>query len=242
MKILTADIETSPFIAYEFDVRTRYIGPHKMIQPSRMICFAAKWYDQKRVLFHDERASRKEMVQAAWNLLDTTDVLVTYNGNRFDIPRLNQEFAEQGLGPPSPYRSVDLFTTVKSVFGWEYRSLNEVCRRLDLGQKVDHAGFQLWVDCLAGKREAWRRMAKYNRNDVVITEALHDHLLPWIKSYPNSNLYDGVDDMRCPRCKSYNLVKRGFAYTPSSRFQQYKCKDCGAWPRGKNALDTAGVR
>lgn len=45
MKIVSIDIETSPNIAYTFQLRKAYINPEQIIIPSKILCFAAKWLD-----------------------------------------------------------------------------------------------------------------------------------------------------------------------------------------------------
>jgi hypothetical protein len=64
---------------------------------------------------------------------------------------------------------------------------------------------------------------------VVLTEKLHDRLLPWIKNYPNRSLYEeGLSG--CQTCgDKTQLIKRGFKYTAVSKFQQFQCKGCGAY-------------
>ena len=56
-----------------------------------------------------------------------------------------------------------------------------------------------------GDKDAWKRMEKYNIQDVVLLENLYGHLLPWIKSHPNHNLFS--DGHVCPSCSSSSLHK-----------------------------------
>ena len=88
-----------------------------------------------------------------------------------------------------------------------------------------------------GNRESWKMMEKYNRQDTVLTEALYDKLMPWITNHPVRALYDGVNTLQC-RCGAGpdNLIRQGYAYTNVSKFQQYSCKKCGSWFRGRTNL------
>jgi len=143
---------------------------------------------------------------------------------------LHREFVEQGFTPPSAYKHVDLMVTAKSQFKLPSNKLQYVSTWLGLDGKVSHSGFELWVKCMQGDTKAWALMRKYNKQDVVLLEQIHDRLLPWVKGLPNAGLYGDVDTV-CRACASEKLEKRGFAYTDQSKFQQYRCNDCGAWTR-----------
>ena len=247
-RILTLDIETSPAKVYVFDLWNQNIGINQVIEPTRVISFAAKWVGSPRVMFFSEfhsgadlQSGREEMIASAYGLLDQADAVVTYNGDRFDLPHLNREFAEFGLGRPAPYHSIDLFKTVKKNQRWLSNKLAWVTERLELGGKLETGGFELWRSCLEGDPKAWAKMRRYNKQDVVTTEELYIELLPWIDSHPTFQLY--VDDAslepKCPRCNSTDIQKRGYTTTKVSKFQRYQCQTCGVWSRGGKRL--AGV-
>ncbi len=109
MRLLFLDIETSPTSAYTWDLFNAFIGVDQIIEPTKMICWAAKWKGDRTMMFrsvHDD-----DMVEAAWELFDQADAIVTYNGKRFDIPHMNREFLEAGLPPPSPYQQSSMSRT-----------------------------------------------------------------------------------------------------------------------------------
>jgi hypothetical protein len=51
MKRLLLDIETSPSVVYSFDMWGANIDAGKVITPSVMMCWAAKWYGEPEMLF-----------------------------------------------------------------------------------------------------------------------------------------------------------------------------------------------
>lgn len=218
------------------------MGLNQLIESGEVMCFAAKWYGSKSVMFysthHDGKAT---MIERAHELLEDTDVVVHFNGQKFDIPHLNRAFLEEGYPPPAPFAQVDLLKVVKKQFRFPSNKLDYVANRLGLGSKVSHIGHQLWVDCMAGSEEAWSVMRSYNMHDVVLTEEIYDELLPWIPSHPNYRLYVGSSEEVCPNCGSGNLKKRGKAYTSVSVFQRYMCESCGKWSRGNNRLDSSSI-
>lgn len=243
MRILILDIETSPHLAHVWKLWDENVGLSQLREVSEVLCFAATWYGEHSIQFYSTyHHSKQTMIQKAHDLLSEADIVVHYNGSRFDIPHLNREFIEAGLTPPAPYAQIDLLRTVKKQFKFPSNKLDYVCQALDLGAKKEHTGHQLWVDCLAGKEEAWHLMRTYNEQDVEITERLYVKLLPWISPHPATGLFRDQTEDLCPNCSSANLKPRGRAYTSVSVFQRYRCDDCGRWSRGSKRLTGVNVR
>ncbi len=239
-KILVIDIETSPNLAHVWSLWGQNVGLSQLLESGEVICFAAKWLGSKKTMFYSTfHNGKEEMVQQAWSLLDEADIVVHYNGKRFDIPHLNREFLEAGLEPPAPYAQVDLYQTAKSKFKFPSNKLDYIAQTLNIGAKTSHAGHQLWLDCLADKPKAWKTMRQYNIHDVELTETLYTKLLPWIHPHPNLNLYGGSG---CPQCGSSELRREGYSRTSLGIYQRYQCKDCGRWSRDKHKLGGTDVR
>ena len=234
MKRLLIDIETAPNLAHVWGMFNQNIAPKQIQATGYTLCFAAKWVGEKKITFHSiHHSGEREMVQAAWDLLNEADAVIHYNGARFDVPTLNKEFLKAGLTPPTPYKQVDLLRTVRQQFRFHSNKLDEVLKQLGMQAKVEHKGHELWTECMAGKGSAWRVMKKYNIRDVRIMEGLYTRLLPWIRNHPNFGLY--VDDNRpvCNKCGSAHILSRGIARTLTMTYQRYQCKDCGSWLRDR---------
>lgn len=231
-KILILDIETSPMQAFSYKSYDAFISPDQVIAPARMLCFAAKWHDSKRIEYYSEfHNGRKEMLDALWSLIDSCDCLVTYNGLGFDEKWIRGEFLREGYTPPSPYKSVDLYRTVRTMFGFSHNRLGVVCEALGLGGKVETGGFSMWRKLLLDNDEkAWNLCRKYNRQDVVLSELLLDRLGPWVKGFPHMGLWSG-EDRCCYRCGSTDLQQHGWHETAVSRYARLQCQGCGAWNR-----------
>lgn len=247
MKILTVDIETAPNLAHVWQLwNIHNVGLSQLIESGHVLCFAAKWYGEKKVIFYSEHEHGKEvMLRAAYDLVCEADVVVHFNGKSFDMPWLNSEWVRMGWTPPAPYQEIDLKIISQKTFRFPSNKLDYLAGEL-LGQrKVKNVtGHELWIDCMAGKAEAWKQMEKYNRHDVVLTEKLFDRIRPWIRNIPNPALYDEADpvDQTCPDCGSCELTKEGFAYTKVSKFQRYSCDACGRWSRGAKRLGGVDLR
>lgn len=240
--ILFIDIETSPTVVYTWDARPRFISPDHIVEDGKTICFAAKWYDRRGVMFksayHD---GEDEMFQTAWDLLGQADAIVSYNGKRFDEKHLNKDFFLRRMGPPAPYHHIDLFHTARK-FQLFSRKLDELARRLDLRGKVKHMGMDLWKGCMNDSDKHWSIMRRYNKRDVTLLEEVYDEMRPWITSPMNWALYVDADGPVCVRCGSDNLQSRGFAYTKTQKYRRFQCMDCGRWNRSRSTAVSPAKR
>lgn len=234
MKTLVLDIETSPNLGAFWGMWQQDIPIAMLDVPSDVLCFAAKWHDMKNTIF-------SRAITDAWTLLDEADAVVHYNGKKFDIKHLNRVFEEEGLGPPSPFKQIDMLSVVRSRFALPSYKLQYVATWLGLPGKAETGGYTLWRGVMADDPKAWKTMEKYNRQDVVLTEQVYDRLLPWIGGHPSLHLYDLRMD-GCPTCGSPNTQKRGFAYTKVSRFQQYQCNDCKSYFRDTKRIEGVHVQ
>lgn len=243
MRVLTLDIETAPNLAWVWGMYQQNVGLSQLEVPGYVMCFSAKWLGESDTLFFGgpSDAERIEMLRAAHELLSDADLVITYNGDAFDLKHLNREFVEAGFNPPAPYTSIDLLKEVRRNFKFASNKLDFVAGQFGLGHKVKHEGFELWLACLSGDRDAWGRMETYNRQDVVLTEQLFQRLRPWLK-LPHVALFsDALDPQGCPACGGRSLERRGYAYTKTSRYQRYRCADCGKWSRGTSRVEGSPI-
>ena len=252
-RVLTLDIETQRAVVEVFDLWPKYISIDQVKVPTRILCFAAKWNDEDDVIFScawddDDEVSYRAMVETAWELFTEADVIVTWNGNRFDLQYFEAEFCRLGFGPPAPYRSIDLFALAKKKFarGLMSLKLDWSARTILKDRKVKHEGRDLWDDIRYGSKKeklaAQKKMREYNIHDTVLTDRLFDKFLPWIGG--NLAIYDeeNADRAVCPKCESPKLHKRGRFFTTAFAYQRYRCKDCGAWSRGRKMIYTTELR
>jgi DNA polymerase elongation subunit (family B) len=244
MRILICDIETAPILAHTWGLYNVNVSLNQVMESGRVLCFAAKWTDSKQIMFHSEfEHGREEMLKAAWDLFDQADVVVGWNSKKFDCPWLQGEWARMGWTPPSPFAQVDLCDVVKRTFRLTSNKLDYVASEFLGHRKESTGGHGLWVKCLAGDPKAWALMRKYNKKDVQLTGELYERLLPWVKSLPNPALYNGTTAQHtCPQCASTNLTREGYAYTALSRFQRYRCSDCGRWSRSGKRVEGVDLR
>jgi len=243
VKILTLDIEWRPMLSYHWGLWDQNISMTQIVDDGGLLCFAAKWLGSDEVAFYGEFTDgHDKIVREAHRLLSEADILVTYNGDRYDIRRLNQEFMFAGMAPPRPYKSIDLIRTNKNRFDLPSRKLDYIAQRTGVGAKVDNGGFQLWIDCMNGDPEAWKLMEEYNRQDVIVTEGTYLRLLPWLTNSPHIGMFSAKGDV-CPYCGSSEIATDGMAHTNVQSYVMYNCRSCGGWSRGtKRMQEATGTR
>jgi len=228
-KILILDIETSPATAYVWGLFKQNISINQLIESSRPICFAAKWYGERGIRFHSDWTDGHDgMIRAAHELISEADAVVGYNSDRFDLPKLQGEFLLAGLAPPPPVTGIDLLKTVKKL-GLQSNKLAYVCPHLGLSAKVSHEGFSLWPKAIAGDAQARKKMREYNLGDVELTEQLYELIKPYIRNHPHLN--ETTKD-ECGACGSSDTHKRGFRRTKAFKIQRIQCNSCGSWSDG----------
>lgn len=238
MKILILDIETAPNLVYTWGLWKQNIPLSNIVEASKILCWSAKWLNGKEMYFSSlETDSPEKMLSKIWELLDEADVVVSYNGKKFDLPRLNNEFRKYGFPPPSPYKQVDLYLVVKSAFNLLSNKLEYVVKYFKLGEKGKTGGMELWIGCMHGDAKSWKKMGFYNKKDVSLTEKVYKHVLPWVSNHPNHGLFTG-DEFGCPNCGSHKVQRRGTTTTSAHIYQRYQCMNpkCGKWSRHKSSI------
>lgn len=219
--------------SYTWGIWQQNISLNQIMEPTYVLCYAAKWLGDKKVLFdsvnnYKGKDASKKMLKTIHKLLDEADVVCTYNGKAFDIKHLNREFLKHGMTPPSPYKQLDLLQVVKGQFKLPSNKLDYISQYIGIGKKLSNGGFELWPKCMAGDQKAWSVMERYNKQDTLLLEKLYYKLLPWIPRHP----LRFSSEANCPQCGSVDLQKRGTAKNKVGVYQRYICNSCGSWAKG----------
>lgn len=228
MKILLLDIESAPITAFTWGLFDQRIGIDQIAKPGYILCWAAKWLGGKEVFYSGlDTDSKKNMLKKMHKLLGEADAVITYNGNRYDLPTLNRDFLKAGMKPPAPYKKIDLLNTARRHFRFESNKLSYIARQLELGDKLKHKGMELWLECMAGDKAAWKHMQRYNKQDVVLLEKVYNKMKPWVSNHPSFAAF--TNSVVCPVCGSQHYNKEGFYYSSMGIYQRYSCNKCGHW-------------
>lgn len=229
-KILLLDIEWRPVKAYVWGAWKENIHPEKIIEDGGLLCVGAKWLGEKTVhLFSEWEHGHVDMLKAIHEMMSYADAIVTYNGDKYDIRKLEGEFVLHGLPPTPPCTSIDCLKAVKR-FGFFMNRLGFVAPFLGLGGKLEHEGMGLWTKVMNGDANAQRRMARYCIQDVKLLEKLYLKIRPYIRNHPHMGKTGAAE---CPSCGGKHTHSRGTARTRCFKRQRLQCQDCGHWFYGK---------
>jgi hypothetical protein len=230
-KILLLDIETKPAQAYVWRAYgEQNIGVEQIIDAGAIICVGLKWLGAKETFLYSEwEHGTAEMLRQVHAAMSEADAVITYNGEKFDLPKLQGEFLLAGLGPTPPVTSIDVVKAVRK-FGYFVNRLAFIGPFLGVGAKIKHEGFDLWVKVMEGNQPARNRMSRYCKQDVKLLEKLYMKVRPFIKDHPHMGNVKGHE---CGACSSKQVQSRGYRRTKAFRIQRLQCQTCGSWQDGK---------
>ena len=245
-KVLVFDIETAPILAHVWGLWENNVGLNQIQSDWHVLSWSAKWLSDSpdKVMYQDQRGMKdvtndSDLIKGIWDLLDEADIVITQNGKKFDVKKLNARFILSGFPPPSSFRHIDTQEIAKRHFAFTSNKLAYMTDKLCVKYKklTSHGKFQgheLWTECLKDNLEAWKEMELYNKYDVLSLEELYHKLIVW-DSRINFNVYTDSLEILC-KCGSKDFIKNGFSYTNTSKFQKYRCKTCGSEHRDKTNL------
>lgn len=151
MKVLTFDIETTN----TFDE----VGSSNPADLDlAVVCVHDSYTDQITHYF-------KEDLGKLWPLIEEASMLVSYNGDHFDIPLLNKYYA----GDLNNIKSLDLMKEVKNVIGRRVK-LDDIATAT-LGESKSADGLQSIIWWRQGKID---QVVSYCKQDVVVTRKVYD--------------------------------------------------------------------
>ena len=250
MKILFFDVENLPNIVNTFTLYKTSIPHTNIIENQSIISIAWKWGGQKKIycssIIDDMNRFKKNVyddfipVKRFHEILNTADsyVLCGHNSRNFDLKKLNTAFIKHGLEPTQERQMIDTLTSAWRYFRFDSNRLDYLARFLKVGEKLETGGYQLWLNILQSKYpeighkkdlqlsiDSVKAMCRYNKVDVAITEKCYEKLKPFINNHPNYALYI-KEQLVCIKCGSTDIVKAGWRYMKSHRYQRYACKDC----------------
>lgn len=238
MKVLLFDIETTPFHIVAWGVREQNAAA--VLRNRELLCAAYQWLGDSKIHFIRRKNlaqdADKDMAQKLGALFDEADFLVAHNGSGFDKPVVYSRFVKHKITPPAPAKMIDTCLQARQ-FGFPSNRLKDLAEYLGIGTKRETGGIGLWMDCLAGKKDAWRKMEDYNRHDVRLLAQVRERLQPYLESHPNI-----VGERRvCPRCGG-TLNSRGWTYNTTMKYRLLRCKQCKANVREKKGQSFTEVK
>ena len=243
-KILIFDVETAPMKAFIWGRWNQNISLDQTISEWFMLCWSAKWLYSNEViscrLTAEEAVEENDfrIVKELWNLVNEADIVVAYNGKKADVKWMNTRFIIHKLNTPKPYFIVDPCEVAKKTFGFSSNKLDALAGYFGFNHKME-TSFELWRDSVNGDEEALEYMSTYCSQDVKLLEEVYLIMRPWIAGHPNMGNMISSEIPICSTCasKHLELIKDKFYYTSVSKYELFRCKDCGSVSRGRVNLN-----
>jgi len=243
--ILTADIETFPAKVLMYG-NTYEPVIVKILSFQSILSFAYKLGDGKTQYIGlntikgykpGDLDDKKLMVEIS-KIVNSADYFCGQNSDDFDIKIIKERIMFHKLPPLRPNIStLDTKKLYKQVSKLPNNKLNTISQFNGIGEKTKHSGTDLFIDCGMGDEKAWKVNEKYNKNDVDITYADLQCVLPYVKLTTPQSVFS--EDIQChnPLCLSHNIIKAKPRRVLNGWKQQYQCKDCNSYTQGKQLLD-----
>ncbi len=114
----------------------------------------------------------EEEFEELWKILKKADVLISFNGDYFDIPLLNKYYKKAGLGDLSKIRSLDIFREIKNSSG-RWLKLDKIAEGT-FGINKSGNGLEAVAWWRQGEIE---KIRKYCLQDVKITKDIYEFAL-----------------------------------------------------------------
>lgn len=247
-KLLVLDIETKPLESYHWRLRDENIALNQIVKDWSILGYAAKWVGKDKMIYADNRDQKnvendKKLVKSLHKLMDQADVIIGHNSKRFDTRKINARILHYGMQPPSSYKHIDTLLLARKYFNLTSYKLEYMSEKFNSKfKKLKHKsfpGFELWSACMKGNKQAWAEMKRYAIRDVQATEELYKTLAPWGVGINFSLFGDG--EHICS-CGSRKIQRNGYNYTPTGKYQRYKCGNCGSEYRDAHNEVKIGIR
>lgn len=260
LNILYWDLESSLMGTLTFGIWNQNISGNRITKHSHLLSNSWAFNDEPpqgvRLSPEDVESSNDLMVVVdSIKAIEKADLLISFNGKRFDVPLLKTRALLHGLPPIKFPPHLDLMQEAKKNFRFPSNSMQNISLYLGEHGKLATSGRNLWERCYNHSNyddcnEALAQMLEYGLRDIDATRDLHKRLQGWFKSPVNIGLItkeiNGINtkdnhDLLCPHCSSKDVDKIGSkAYTSVSSFNIYRCGNSVC--RGLSRDNAAGTK
>jgi hypothetical protein len=155
--------------------------------------------------------------------MESADIVVGWNSDKFDNRVMYGRALIHHLPPVAMPISVDIMKSYKKLAAYDSYKLNDVSESMGHGNKL-HTDIDLWYDCVMDDVKAQKRMVKYNKRDVEVTELDYLDVLPHILNHPHTGLFEGKP-ASCRACGGTEFEGAGWKYTRTQKYRRFQCKN-----------------
>jgi hypothetical protein len=236
------DIETSHAVFNLWGTGEQYVRHDQMVHDNYVICWSAKYLFDNKIMncsVTDKEAKKRDdsrVIKSIHPVLDSAEIVITQNGDWFDIRKLNWKFMQLGLKPNNGYNSIDMLKKSRQVVNTQSHSQQFLAEGLGITGKNEMVNAD-WLAVEAGDIKAIEKMSKYCDQDVRSLEEIYLTFRPWMKTHPNlapyMDMYQDLEDDEdmCRRCLSplheINFTKR-YRSLAGKCYESGNCPHCGS--------------
>jgi hypothetical protein len=203
-----------------------------------MISAGWRWHGQKKIhtvsVLDDRKRFKRDysddfhVVSSLRDAVAEADIIVGHNINGFDTKHLRRKVLLHDLEPIPPVKAVDTLTAARSAFNFPFNSLAEIAKELGCEQK-DKVNEKDWFAAAWGCEKAIKKIVKYMKQDVIVSDDIFTKLRPHLVNYPNLNSFI-EEGLICDRCQSYNMKEHKKRVIAGGQLKiQFQCQDCGGY-------------
>lgn len=147
----------------------------------RLVCVCFKFEGEKKVRTMSIKSvhEEKELLEWVQEQYDQVDVLVTWNGKRYDVPFLNARMFIHGMKPLVPKKHLDLMYKAKAIRTRGAR-LDGFAKDMGLAHQKFDVPASAWILAAEGDEKAIKDIVKHCELDVKITEDAARKVRPMI--------------------------------------------------------------
>jgi len=231
IKRLFFDIESSPMIVYSWRTGWKLtIGTENIIEDWKIICISYKWEGEDKVHTLDwgKDMCDKKLLQDFIQIANTADEMVGHNGDRFDLKKIRTRCIFHRIPMFPEYKSLDTLKKAKSGFSFNSNRLDYIAKFLGVGAKLEHEGFNMWVKCMKGDKEALKNMIEYCEMDIIVLEDVFLTMQNYIKHNTHTGVIGNNLKHSCPNCGSeHNTLLKNKVTAMGTIKRNMECDRCG---------------
>lgn len=149
-----------------------------------LLCGVVKEYQGKSVIlrlddmpgYKKDMGSDRLLAIALREAIQPFDIIVTYNGRRFDVPYLNSRLAKYEEPPLERQKHIDLLYTVRYGLKLHSASLNSVQQFFELPTAKTQMEAARWIRALTGSKTDFDYIVDHCVKDVKLLEEVFNRV------------------------------------------------------------------
>lgn len=177
-KVIFFDIETSPNMVFSWRIGSKVnLSPDDIIKERAIICICWKWADSQEVhSLQWNKGDDKEMLQKFAKVIDSADIVIGQNSDKFDIKWLRARCIYHSIPISPKFQSLDTLKMAKAGFYFNSNKLNYMGQFLGVGEKIK-TEYDLWKNIvLSNCQTSMKKMIFYCQEDVRLLERVYNKL------------------------------------------------------------------